>query len=160
MAQFHKVTEAFQATDKTTKEPVTDQYGNSKWMFKVENQGPEGWMSVNRKEGSTLSAGDHVYGIVDTWPEGKAKFVRQNPPEGTEYPKSEASASAPTRAKIPTASHTSQNNSGVEAKLDYIISLLENSANFQGNAATSTQAGQERAPIDDEAPVDLSDLSY
>ena len=130
MAKFYKVSKAFQATvSKEDKTPVVDEHGNIKFMFQVENQGKEGWMSLQRKAGSTLEPGDYVYGIVDEWDGGKAKFVRQQVPEGTEYP-----SDAPKRsASTATASQTDKETSSLSAisvdliheKLDYIINLLE-----------------------------------
>lgn len=130
MAKFYKVSKAFQATvSKEDKTPQVDEHGNIKFMFQVENQGKEGWMSLQRKAGSTLEAGDYVYGIVDEWEGGKAKFVRQQVPEGTEYP-----ADAPKRsASTATASQTEKETSSlstisvdlIHEKLDYIINILE-----------------------------------
>lgn len=159
MAQFYKVVKAFKATDKETGETVVDSYGNVKFMFQVEGQGPEGWMSLQKKEGSELSVGDYVYGIVDTWPEGKAKFVKQQVPEGTAYPDSGNRGGTATEAAAKQGAAPQQSSTGVEAKLDYIISLLENNAQFQG--AGSERAVNDTVPTDiDDGPVDLSQLEY
>lgn len=154
MAQFHKVSKAFQATNRETGEGVVDSYGNQKWMFQVENQGPEGWMSVQRKPDAEMAAGDYVYGIVDTWPEGKAKFVRQQVPEGTSYP-----GPAPSKTATPKAQPEIRGNS-VEEKLDYLISLVENGPNFPGGPASAQSSNGGGAPVDDDAEVDLSSLDY
>ena len=157
MAQFYKISKVFQSTDKETKEPILDQYGNTKWMFQVEGQGPEGWMQVAKKAGTELHVGDYVYGIVDTWPEGKAKFVRQNPPEGTEFPKNN---SAP-KASAPQQRQSSPQSSGkIEAKLDYIISLLENNAQFQGNGQTPSNSSDFSPEDIDPSGPSLEDLDY
>lgn len=133
MAKFYKVAKSFQATvSKEDKTPQVDEHGNVKFMFQVENQGKEGWMSVQRKGGSTLDAGDYVYGIVDEWDNGKAKFVRQQVPDGTEYP-----ADAPKHTPVaPVVSQPAKETSSLSAisvdliheKLDYIISHLEKPA--------------------------------
>ena len=131
MAKFYKVSKAFQATvSKEDKTPVTDEHGNVKFMFQVEEQGKEGWMSIQRKPGGTLEAGDYVYGIVDEWDNGKAKFVRQQVPDGVEYP-----ADAPKRPATPAEGAAAVDAKDdftanvstelVHDKLDYIIGLLE-----------------------------------
>lgn len=160
MAQFFKVVKAFQGKDRETGEPSTDQHGNSKWLFQVEGQGPEGWMSVSKKAGSELKEGDYVYGIVDTWPDtGKAKFVRQQVPEGTAYP---AKSDAMDRiwSNKPRAAAPQQSSTGVEAKLDYIITLLENGNNFRSDDAPATAPSQASPQSDDDAPIDLEELDY
>ena len=121
MAKFYKVSKAFQATvSKEDKSPVIDQYGNVKYMFQVENQGKDGWMSILRKEGSTLAPGDYVYGIVDEWDNGKAKFVKQQVPEGVDYP-----ADAPKRTPAAAPAPTTEEEGSIHEKLDYIIGILE-----------------------------------
>ena len=127
MAKFYKVSKAFQATvSREDKTPVVDDHGNVKFMFQVENQGKEGWMSLQRKPGGTLEPGDYVYGIVDEWDNGKAKFVRQQVPDGVEYP-----ADAPKRPATPSQPSGGEDftsNLSTELahdKLDYIIGMLE-----------------------------------
>lgn len=155
MAKFHKVVKAFQATNKETGQPVEDQYGNSRWMFQVENQGPDGWMSVNKKAGTELEVGSYVYGIIDTWPEGKAKFVRQQPPEGEFPPESSATPRAAKSSAPVTAG-----GSSVDSKLDYIISLLENRSNFQQDGQGAGKGGDVIPEDIDEGGPSLEDLDY
>ena len=153
MAQFFKITEVFQATDKATKEPVTDSYGNTRWMFKVEGQTADGWMSVNRKAGSELNPGDHVYGIIDTWPDtGKAKFVRQNPPEGTEFPRN---TSAPAKAAQKSAP-----SGNIEAKLDELLDRVKKLA--AAFYAIHGGGEVEETVLEDieDGPVNLDDIDY
>jgi len=128
MAKFYKVSKAFQATvSKEDKTPVTDEHGNVKFMFQVEGQGKEGWMSIQRKPGGTLEAGDYVYGIVDEWDNGKAKFVRQQVPDGVEYPADAPKReSTPAPAAAPAEDFTANVSTElVHDKLDYIIGLVE-----------------------------------
>lgn len=154
MAKFYKVSKAFQATvSKEDKTPATDEHGNVKFMFQVENQGKEGWMSIQRKPGGTLEPGDYVYGIVDEWDNGKAKFVRQQVPDGVEYP-----ADAPKRPAAPSQPSSSEDftsNLSTELahdKLDYIIGLLEAVAEkVNAEAQPSTTAPGSGSP-------DLDDL--
>lgn len=154
MAKFYKVSKAFQATvSREDKTPVVDDHGNVKFMFQVENQGKEGWMSLQRKPGGTLEPGDYVYGIVDEWDNGKAKFVRQQVPDGVEYP-----ADAPKRPVAPSQPSGGEDwtsNLSTELahdKLDYIIGLAEAIADKLGaEAQPSTTAPSSGSP-------DLDDL--
>lgn len=157
MAKFYKVSKAFQATvSKEDKTPVTDDHGNVKFMFQVENQGKEGWMSLQRKPGGTLEPGDYVYGIVDEWDNGKAKFVRQQVPDGVEYP-----ADAPKRPATPAEGAAAVDakedfTQGVvseitQDKLDYIIGLLEAISEVVGAPAAQPSTTAPGSP-------DLDDL--
>lgn len=152
MAQFFTVTDAFQGTvSKEDKTPVKDKYGNTRWMFKVKDQGPDGWMSLQRKEGATLEPGDEVYGIIDTWPDtGKAKFVRQNPPEG-----SRQANVAPRSAQHGTSEKSASTSiDDLERRVSTLESILvtTHGASF----------GQKDVILDDieDGPVDLSDIEY
>lgn len=156
MAKFYKVSKAFQATvSKEDKTPVTDDHGNVKFMFQVENQGKEGWMSLQRKPGGTLEPGDYVYGIVDEWDNGKAKFVRQQVPDGVEYP-----ADAPKRPATPAEGaaavdatspvQQSELDELTQDKLDYIIGMLEQ--------LTNPDLANVNKVIPGSKPVDLEDL--
>lgn len=153
MANFYKVTKAFQATvSREDKTPVTDDHGNIKFMFQVENQGKDGWMSLQRKPGGTLEPGDYVYGIVDEWDNGKAKFVRQQVPDGVEYP-----ADAPRRPATPAAVDAKEDfTQGIvseltQDKLDYIIGLAEAIAEKLGAEAqpSTTAPGSGSPDLDD-----------
>lgn len=156
MAKFYKVSKAFQATvSREDKTPVVDDHGNVKFMFQVENQGKEGWMSIQRKPGGTLEVGDYVYGIVDEWDNGKAKFVRQQVPDGVEYP-----ADAPKRQATPSEGAAAVDSNGdftqgivseiTQDKLDYIIGMLEAVSEKLGAEATpSTTAPGSSPDLDD-----------
>lgn len=150
MGQYYTVTKAFKSKNQETGELDVDEHGNQKWLFQVEGQQSPGWMNVKRKAGAEVKPGDQVYGRVESWPNGKAKFVREQPPR--EDGPRQVSGSKP-------ASTTS-----LERKVDYIIAVLEASRWFV-DPNKKTPLGQEGpkdvAPEDiDEGPVDLSQIDY
>ena len=118
-------------------------------MFKVKEHPTDKWLQVNRKPDNDLNPGDQVYGEIGAWPDGNPKFIRMQPPQGQQPQRAQATQTAP------------QSTGGsIDSKLDYIISLLENQANFQGNGQTSSNSG-DYVPTDvDSGPVDLSQLDY
>lgn len=150
MAQYYTVSKAFQSTNKETKQPELDDHGNTTWLFQVEGQTAPGWMRLRRKPGGELKPGEKVYGIVDTWDDGKAKFVRQQPPQDGN---ARAHSAAPRQV---------QQNSGGEVieKLDYIISILENFLRTQSKSTTGERPVSEDIEDDFSGPVDLDSVPY
>ena len=152
MAQFFTVDQCFPKSDRNTKERIvnTGQYGPTvTWMFKVKEQPTEKWLQVNRKPDNDLSEGDQVYGEIGAWPDGNPKFIRMQPPQGA----------APQKAPK-TQPAAQQGGASVDSKLDYIISLLENRANFPGDVSGGAQDGNQVPTDIDDGPVDLSELDY
>lgn len=154
MAQFYTVSECFPKSDRNTKERIVNQgqYGPTvTWMFRVrEYNDSDKWMQVNRKPDNDLKEGDQVYGEIGQWPDGNPKFIRMQPPQG----------SAPQSAPRQAAQTTAGGGASVDSKLDYIISLLENRANFPGNVSAQAGGGSESITDIDDGPVDLSSLDY
>lgn len=148
MAQFYTVDKCFPNSDKQTKERIINdgQYGPTvKWLFKVKEANTSKWMSVNRKPDNDLKPGESLYGDIEQWPDGGEKFVRKQPPMGSQAPQNAS-----------TSKQQSAGSGDVNKKLDYIISLLENHPSFKsGN--TSTQGNNKNSSQDDD-PIDLSDL--
>ena len=151
MAQTFIVDKAFLSTDQNTKEvQVINTPGGEmhKYMVQVKNQPIQGWFSVLQKPGNKVKPGDELYGeiVENNW--GKPQFNRAQKPYGNEAPRQSAPA------------QTSQPSEEMEAKLDYIISLLENFLDSQGSGRNA-QAGTDTVPTDiDDGPVDLSSLDY
>ena len=150
MAQAYKVTKAFKSKNRDTGEVDVVPTGGgdmNKWLFQVEGQGKQGWMQVLKKPGFDLNPGDEVYGIIDEWPDGKAKFVKQDRPEGMRAPQQSAPAQQPQ----------AQVDGSVNEKLDYIILLLES---MGGAKTTEPQADVAPTDVDLGKPLDLSDIPY
>lgn len=150
MAQTFIVDKAFLSTDRDTKEvQVINTPGGEmhKYMVQVKNQPIQGWFSVLKKPGNEVKPGDELYGeiVENNW--GKPQFNREQKPFGNDAPRQ-------------SAPQASQPSGDTEAKLDYIISLLENFLDAQGGRANS-QAGADTVAKDiDDGPVDLSQLEY
>lgn len=157
--QYWKVTRAFVGTvqgDKTTPEVVNSKAGPChKYVFQVEDQPVNGWLNILRKidengNSKPLEVGDSVYGDVveNNW--GKAQFDRAQPPQ-------EGQA---TQAPRPAAQAPKQASGELEAKVDYLISLVEN---FLDSQKGTQPAGADKSPASDdsdEKPVDLTELDY
>lgn len=159
MAQDFTVSRAFLATedDKTTPQVINTKAGAChKYIFQVDNQPVEGWLNTLRKiedgKSKELKVGDTVYGdiVENNW--GKAQFDKAQKP----FTPGQGNAQS-----APKPSQASQAGIGgnSEAKLDYIISMLEN---FLKSKSTGVK-GQDVIVTDiedDDKPVDLSELPY
>lgn len=160
MAKDYTVAQAFQGTEQGTKEPqvIKTKAGDChKYLVKFEGEEDKGWIQILRKldengASQSVDKGDVLYGSLSENNWGKYDFKREQRPEGQ---------AAPAKAQgRPAASAPAQTNSGVEAKLDYIISLLENGSNFRSDDAPATAPSQAGPQSDDDAPVDLNELDY
>ena len=159
MAKDYTVAKAFLGTEQGTKDPqvIKTQAGDChKYLVQFEGEESKGWIQILRKidengASQSVDKGQVLYGSLSENNWGKYDFKRMQRPEGQ---------AAPAQAAKPAASAPAQSNSGVEAKLDYIISLLENGANFQGDDTAPAEPSQKGSPVDDEAPVDLNELDY
>lgn len=157
MAKDYTVAQAFQGTEQGTKDPqiINTKAGVChKYLVKFEGEEDKGWIQILRKIDNGMSTpvekGDVLYGSLSENNWGKFDFKREQRPEGQQAP-----SQAPRQSSAPAAS-----SSNVEAKLDYIISLLENGGNFRSNDTAATAPSQASAPTDDDAPVDLNELDY
>ena len=158
MAKDYTVAQAFLGTEQGTKDPqiIKTKAGDChKYLVKFEGEEDKGWIQILRKiengASTPVEKGNVLYGSLSENNWGKYDFRREQRPEGQ---------AAPQGQGRPAASAQSQNTSGVEAKLDYIISLLENRGNFQGDDTPATATSPASAPTDDDAPVDLNELDY
>lgn len=170
-AQEWNVTRAFLATqeDKKTPEVVNTQGGPMhKYIFQVDEY--TDWMNVLRKirpDGTSnpLNVGDTVYGEINQNNYGKMQFQRVNRPQ-QQNPgyQPQANAPAPQQAApvqqqaAPARINTTNPQSELEAKVDYLISILENFLNNQQSAQQS--AAPQTVASDDDAPVNLDNLGY
>ena len=159
MAKDYTVSNAFLGTEQDTKDPqiIKTKAGDChKYLVKFEGEEDKGWIQILRKlengQSNAVEKGDVLYGSLSENNWGKYDFKREQRPEGQAAPQGQG---RPAASAAPA-----QTNSGVEAKLDYIISLLENGANFPSNDAPATTASPKSAPVDDDAPVDLDELDY
>ena len=157
MAKDYTVAKAFLGTEQGTKEPqiIKTKAGDChKYLVQFAGEESKGWIQILRKLDNGVSnavkEGDVLYGSLSENNWGKFDFKREQRPEGQAAP-----AQAQSRPAAPA-----QTNSGVEAKLDYIISLLENGGNFRSDDAPATAPSQAGSQSDDEAPVDLDELDY
>jgi hypothetical protein len=158
MAKDYTVAQAFLGTvSKEDKTPTIVQSKAGpchKYIFKVEGQEMDGWLNILRKidengNAKPLNQGDTVYGDVveNNW--GKAQF------EKAQKPYTPGQQSAPTQASAPAAKAPMESgNTEMEAKVDYIISLLENFLDSQKGTEPS------RSVEGDDSPVDLSQIDY
>lgn len=158
MAKEYIVEKAFQGSvSKEDKTPVvikTKAGDCHKYLVKFKGEGDKGWIQILRKitdgESEPVSEGDSFYGDLaeNNW--GKYDFHRQRRPEG-QLP--------PQNAKSQKSSGVATSNVGnLEAKLDYIIGILEHARWFVPN---EVEKPKDFVPetIDDK-PVDLSELDY
>lgn len=148
MSQFYTISNAFPAKDKAGEiKSWESQYGTF-YVFKYYFQNDDTPYFVNRKSlDGAPQKGDSIYGTVGEDRFGNATFKQEQVPEGV---------SAPRQA----AQTATGGGASVDSKLDYIISLLENRANFPGNVS-GTAGGGGSVPTDiDDGPVDLSALDY
>ena len=150
MAQTFIVDKAFLSTDQNTKEvQVIKTPGGEmhKYMVQVKDQPVKGWFSVLKKPGNEVKPGDELYGeiVENNW--GKPQFNRAQKPYGNDAPRQ-------------SAPQTSQPSEEMEAKLDYIIGLLENFLDAQGVGVNPKKAVDEGPTDIDDGPVDLSQLEY
>ena len=150
MAQTFIVDKAFISTDQNTKEvQVINTPGGEmhKYMVQVKNQPIHGWFSVLKKPGNEVKPGDELYGeiVENNW--GKPQFNRAQKPYGNDAPRQ-------------SAPQASQPSGDTEAKLDYIIGLLENFLDAQGVGVNPKKAVDEGPTDIDDGPVDLSSLDY
>ena len=134
MAQEYIISNAFPAKDKAGNEKTWDsQYGT----FKVWNlyfEGDDTKYQTNKKvDFQGFAKGETVYGTTGTDKYGNGTFKSEQRPFNSQ------GQSAPAQQP--------QNNGGsnIEKKLDYIISLLENSPNFKSSESTSQGADEEGA---------------
>lgn len=161
MAKDYTVAQGFLGTEQGTKDPqiIKTRAGDChKYLVKFEGEEDKGWIQILRKldengASNEVAKGDVLYGSLSENNWGKFDFKRQQRPEGQAAP-AKASAAPAQRAQ------STPSNSGVEAKLDYIISLLENGNNFRSDDAPATAPSQAGPQSDDDAPVDLEELDY
>lgn len=150
MAQSWKVTKAFRGKDQNTGEPQTKVVSGHEvdvYLAQVEGQQYPGWLTVNKQPGTTLNPGDEIYGDIEAWPNGKAKFTRQSKPQGYTQP---AQGSAPQQPS----------NGNLEAKIDHLTTLLENFLESKERAEVSSTSAEVILEDIEEGPVDLSEVPY
>lgn len=165
MAQEWKVTRAFRGTvegDKNTPEVIHTQAGDChKYLVQVENQPVPGWFQVLRKiengQSKPVNQGDTLYGEINENNYGKPDFKRVNRPyEGQPQ---QAPQAQPAAAPAQTYTPPQQPSTELEAKVDYLISLVENFLDSQ-QGTQPAGAAPGATDNDDDAPVNLDNLDY
>lgn len=160
MAKDYTVAQGFLGTEQGTKDPqiIKTKAGDChKYLVKFEGEEDKGWIQILRKlddngASTPVEKGDVLYGSLSENNWGKYDFKREQRPEGQ---------AAPTKSAAPAQrAQSTPSNTGVEAKLDYIISLLENGANFRSNEPTTATPSKASPQDDDDALVDLEELDY
>lgn len=115
MAQDIKVAKAFQATvskeDKTPKTFV-NKAGQTLYVWKVQFEGRNDWINVNKQEGNEIKAGDTMYGSI----------VEEQAPWGTVH--AFKGEQRPLDAPAPQSKSGTSSNS-LEGKVDRILELVE-----------------------------------
>lgn len=166
MPKVFVVDKAFLSTgeDKKTPQVVNTQGGEMhKYMVQFKDQSIPGWIGILKKPGNSVNVGDEMYGVLEENNWGKPQFTRmQLPQDGSVVLKAPGApaAAAPT---VPqgTGQVPAVRGGSLEQKVDYIITLLENRANFPANDTAAVPESVERTAADDgEAPVDLSQIDY
>lgn len=146
MPQVWKVVKAFQSTNRDTGEPdvIKTRGGDMhKFMVQVENQPVDGWLQLLKKTGNKVEKGDELYGDIVENNYGKPQYVR---------------ADRPQEMRTGSGQVKSQPSGELEAKVDYLISLVENFLDAQGS---KKPAGASNSPkADDDAPADLTSLDF
>lgn len=141
MAQFYTVSNSMRAKDRDGNPKVWEsQYGTFEvWNVYFENDDVK--YQVNKKPGfSGYTKGQQVYGTATEGQYG-GQFKQEQAPEGE----------APQQHSAPSQAAT---GGDLEAKVDYLISLVENFLNrVEGQASTPSSE-------DDDKPVDFSGLGY
>lgn len=156
MSEFLTVSNSMRAKDRDGNPKVWEsQYGTFEvWNVYFENDDTK--YQVNKKEGfGGYQKGEQVYGTISTNQYG-GRFKQEQAPDGVTPQAAPAKASAAPAQRA----QSTPSNSGVEAKLDYIISLLENGNNFRSDDAPATEPSQKGPATDDDAPIDLEELDY
>ena len=115
MAQDIKVAKAFQATvskeDKTPKTFV-NKAGQTLFVWKVQFEGRNDWINVNKQEGNEIKAGDIMYGNI----------VEEQAPWGTVH--AFKGEQRPLDVPAPHSKSGTSSNS-LEGKVDRILGLVE-----------------------------------
>lgn len=142
MSKDITVAKAFQSTDRDTKEPqVVNTKGGEMHKYMVQFEGRKDWIGILKKPGNEVKAGDTMYGdIIEDGQWGKPEFKKAERPFG-----------AAAQSATPVAS------GDLEAKIDYLTSLVENFLERQEG-----RGADKASPTDtpDDVPVDLSELPY
>lgn len=168
MPQEFTVTKGFQGTEQETKAPsvINTKAGPChKYLFQVAGQPVPGWMQLLRKinpDGTSnpIKEGDKLYGSIaeNNW--GKPEFTKAQRPDGAPAVQSSTQpGQAPAVPSFAAAPATSE----LEAKVDFIISLLENFLDSRNGVQQTEPAGPATSPTNndgDEAPVNLQSLDY
>lgn len=145
MSKDIKVTKAFQSTDRDTKEPqVVNTKGGEMHKYMVQFEGRSDWIGILKKPGNEVKAGDVLFGdIIEDGQWGKPEFKKGEKPFG---------------AAAQGAASTTVASGDLEAKIDYLTSIVENFLeHFEGRAGTQTTTP---ANTDLDGEVDLSELPY
>lgn len=120
-----------------------------KYMVQVQDQPFTGWFQILKKPGNAVSAGEELYGdfVENNW--GKMEFKRAQKPYD------------PSSPQAPRPSQAAQVATGgsLEAKVDYLISMVENFLGAKKAASQGKDVVIEDI-TDDDGPVDLSELDY
>ena len=168
--QEFTVSKGFQGTedDKVTPQVIQTKAGPChKYILQVVGQPVPGWMNILRKinpdnTSNPVKEGDKLYGTIAKNQWSKPEFTKAQRPDGAPSVQSAAPVMGPAPANVPSFSNQPA-GSEMEAKIDFIISLLENFLDSQNGVEQAEQAG---APADtqsndgDESPVNLNSLDY
>lgn len=154
MSQVYTVSNSMRAKDRDGNPKVwNSQYGEFE-VWNVYFQGDDNKYQVNKKPGfGGYTKGQQVYGTATLGQYG-GQFKQEQAPDGVQLSSGGQPAASAPQQSAPQA------GSSVEQKLDYIISLLENKAQFQGNDAKPAHTGDVSPTDIDDKPIDLSQIDY
>lgn len=151
MGQFYTVSNSMRAKDIDGNPKVWEsQYGTFD-IWNVYFEGDNTKYQVNKKPGfEGYERGKKVYGTTTKSQYG-GRFKQEQAPDGYE---------APSAAQEAPRASQSGGSSTIEQKLDYIIGLLENNAQFQGSRSRPASSNDSGPSDIDDGPVNLDNLDY
>lgn len=165
MPQEYQVVKAFQATvsreDKTPKSFV-NKAGQQLFVWKVQINGVQGWIDVNKQAGNVINAGDTIFGTLEPnqWNTGYVFKGAQRPMNNVQAPQTGFSPQmVQSPIQRPQTPQTASTSVTIDDKLDAIIDMLlqlQQLLPSQGNqtvAAPTVQDSTEYQPTDDDMAI-------
>lgn len=142
VAQEYTISNAYPAIVKATGQQRSfEAHGNTLFVWRLFFEGLDGYFLTNRKEDNPPQKGDVVYGVLGEDKFGNGTFKSESRPLG-ELPARKAEANTAGVA-----------SSELEAKVDYLVSLVEGIAERVG--------AKDVVPDDiPDGPIDLSEIPF
>lgn len=162
MPQEYQVVKAFQATvsreDKTPKSFV-NKAGQQLFVWKVQINGVQGWVDVNKQAGNQINPGDTLYGSIgpNQWNTGYIFTAAQRPMNNVQAPQTGFSPQVvQSPIQRPQTPQTASTSVTIDDKLDAIIDMLQQlvyPAENTAVAAPPVQDATEYQPTEDDMAI-------